>query len=153
MTSRSTANEVKVPSILADFEPGDRIFCPCQGAITHFGGVISVEADFMMAYVYAFGDEPQKIIATGDPIDDYDVLHISRWKKMPDAAELKIGDVLSTTLPYYVSSFGKREFFVVTEVVPGSKVILCEKGNPERQLELSGFGGLDTYLQYWDLEP
>lgn len=153
MTSRSTANEVPVPSILADFEPGDRIYCRCLNFLTHFGGVISVDDDSMMVYIWSLGDEPQKISGTGSPVDDEDIFHISRWRKMPDASNLKVGDVLSTTLPYYVSSFGEREFFTVSEVVPGSKLVLQEKGNESRFIELSGFGGLDTYLQYWDLEP
>lgn len=153
MTSRSTANEVRVPSILADFEPGDKVYCRYKNFLTHFGGVISVEDDSMMVYIWTLGDEPQKIRGLGVPVDDEDIFHISRWRKMPDAAELKKGDVLSTTLPYYVLSFGSREYFTVAEVVPGRKVVLHARDNSGRVITLTEIGSLDAYLQYWELEP
>lgn len=150
MTSRSSVDEIQLPSILDDFEVGDRIVWRGKNSVVRFGTVVQMEDTFMFVSIVGFGGKPTRIRNTGN--EDDNLFHIKQWKKMPDDKLIKAGDVLSTILPFYLSKPGQREYFTVLEIIPGYRLTLQNNADSNSQIGINGSNSLDEYLQYWELE-
>lgn len=149
---QNTAGEIKAPSVIADFEAGDKLaFRYTTPRATDFASVLSVEEDHMMVEIFTIGPEARKITGTDVAAVD-DINHVSQWRKMPNEWELSPGDVLSTTSSRYVSTAGKRQFFTIIDIVPGRMVTLQNNENSDHVVTSSGFGDMDLVFQHWELE-
>lgn len=147
-SSRSTISEIPAPSVLGDFEPGDRVFERERGSFTQFGTVVEVDETSMV--VQLSNKRETRVTVDPDEADKDSIRSLSKWKKMPDDALIQVGDIMSTTLPYYVSAPDRREFFTVIEIIPGRKISM--RNNDDYKYIVNIQGSLDEYLQYWELE-
>ena len=148
--SRSTVSEISIPSVLADFEPWDRVYKRELGSTSRFGRVVAVEAEAIL--VQLKGRSGTRISVSATDGDKDGISSLSKWNKMPDDALIEIGDIMSTTLPYYVSAPGRREFFTVIEIIPGRKISLRNTEDSKYVVHINGSHSLDEYMQYWELE-
>ena len=144
--------EMTLCSILEDFEYGDKIFHhEKEGDYTLIGTVTSIEDDYFLAQISGSGGNPTEITMTGDSSNPF---HLSQWRKLPNEALIKPGDIMSTIFPGYLSVPSGREHFTVTKIEPGKYVCLQSLANEYHSLEFDDdeYGSLDQYLQHWELE-
>ena len=149
MTTESACSEISLPAVLTDFEIGDRAYWWQSDFRVLFGNVTKVEEDTVILNI----DDGQIIDAKGDDTNVYDPFNIAGWGKLLDPYLLEIGDTLSTTHDYYVTTPGKREFFTVIDMVRGQQIFLQNMEDPAHTATLDGtVVSLDSYLKYWQLE-
>lgn len=141
--------EIKLGSILEDFEPGDRAFWWQSDFRVLFGEVTQVDEGVMIINL----DDGQVIDAKADDTNVYDPFNIAGWEKLPDESIVEMGDVMSTTHDHYVKTPGKREFFEVIEITRGKRITLRNNADNDHTVTLDGsLAPLDRYLKYWKLE-
>jgi hypothetical protein len=148
--SRSTLNEVHTPSIPEDFDPGDRAYWRGPQSVTRFGTVKEVEADSIWLELTGVRGDVMEATVAGQHDDS--IFNLGRWRKMPDDTLIQVGDVMSTSLPYYVSAPDRREYFTVIEIIPGRKISLRNHEDNDYVVNIKRSTSLDEYMQYWELE-
>lgn len=150
MHVESTITEIQVPSVLADFEAGDKVACARLNNASLIGTVVSVEQDSMWINIASSGPKPMKVTNTGME----NIFHVSRWRKVPDQKLIEPGSIMSTNDRRYMASLNDREFFVVTTMVPWQLIVLRSLEDIDSTIQFDDFayGNLDEYLQYWELE-
>lgn len=159
METSSASAKTQLPSIIEDFEVGDRVFQRRDDNIpVFFGEVVGVSEDMMLVMVEGLGRRPKMIEKNCWEEDPY---HISQWGKMPDDRLLAVGDIMSTTYSDYLSGTNAQEFFTVTEIIPSEKLVLRSLNTRNHVLEFHKFtleydgsqhSSLSQYLQHWELE-
>lgn len=154
-----TSPTTQLPSIIEDFEVGDRVFQRRKDSIPGlFGEVVGVADNMMLVMPEGLSGRPKMIEKDCWEEDPY---HISHWGKMPDDRLIEVGDVMSTMHSEYLSKPGNREFFTVTVIVPSGKIVLESLTGGKHILEFNKqiveqdgyrYASLSQYLQHWELE-
>lgn len=147
-------SEIPSPSILDDFEEGDKVFTQKKkpgDRFTDIGIVVSVESDHMWVSFPNGGSTPRRITTTGYLQSPF---HLSHWRKMPNDELIQKGNIISTSFPGYLSVPNGRESFVVTKIIPGEALNLKSLKNPYHTLQFdsSEYDSLEQYLQHWQIE-
>lgn len=152
MHLESTVTEIQVPSVVTDFEPGDKVACAQPEKVSVIGTVVSVADDSITINIAKPGNEPfhLKVLASGSK----GMFRISRWRKVPDETLIQPGSILSTNDRRWMATLNEREFFKVTTMVPGQLLVMHSLEDHDFQVKFDDFayGNLDEYLQYWELE-
>lgn len=152
MTDEVEPREIDVPSILSDFEVNDRVFFRYRNFSTVFASVTDVTEDTLFVVQTGWPQENFAISVHGSGTDIRNS-SVGQWRKMPDIFHLEVGDVLSTTLPEYLSEPGMgREKFVIREIGEYWDSLLLCSVTSHRELVLDGEMGLDYLLQHWEVE-
>lgn len=152
MTDEVAPREIKVPSVLSDFEVGDRVFFNQSNFSTVFGVVTDVTEDILFVLQSGWPQEKFAISKNGTGTDIRNS-SVGQWRKMPDIFQLEVGDVLSTTLPEYLSQPGiSREQFVIREISQYWNRMLLRSLVSGNKLALEGEMGLAYLLQHWEVE-
>lgn len=150
MSTLSATTEVEVPSVLDDFEPGDKVAYARINNSSLIGTVMSVETQVMWVNIGGSQRQPLRVGISGPE----NMFNVKRWRKIPDDMLIEVGDTMSTTDRRYMASLNSREFFEVTEIAAGKFIVLrsLEDGDSKIKFDDFAYGSLDEYLQYWELE-
>lgn len=142
--------EVQIESILGDFDEGDRVYFRQTFLPWVFGTVVAVNED-SLSILAGWSDEILVIPEHGSGVN-IENSYVGQWRKMPDVSQLKTGDVLSTTLPYYLPKAGGRENFEILEISKDRDRMVLYSSSLGREVILEGPHNFDEILQFWELE-
>ena len=148
-----TPVEVKLESILEDFEPGDRVAwngCRWFGTVSHIA-----YGKLFIAYDPWQGELLEVATAGGNgnsPAESF----IAQWRVFPNIDLIKVGDVISSNMWSYADpTRAKRVHFVITGIEPGKRVFLENIGDPKDKLTLQGDNfsrNLEDAIYEWEIE-
>lgn len=153
MESRNASDEMKVDSVLEDFEEGDKMhffYKKSSRLNREISGIAGlVEDNFMWVYISGIKESIQvgKVYT-----EDDDPHYVGQWRKIPDDTLIQVGDIMSTTHVRWTRYANSREFFTVVEIVPGQKIALQSHDDPDFIARIHGSHSLDEYLKEWVME-